>query len=298
MKTIEAAALFNSYIQKDITDISVLIGGMVGDVFKIDTIDQSYVLKLDVKSSEVETLDDRVYGSNRDNLLPTYELLQERGIATFELYAEGETANNTFSIFSLLEGVETTAEITNDPIYAKTLAQIHSVQRPYQGWVMNQEPYKMSWKSAFTKSIISRLEDVEEILSEALYIETKKFIEINIINLDDPDQFVLSHLDGLQALFKRNSTGWALSGVIDVEDYQFTDQRFVLSGITLMEKFGAYSLSGQFWSTYENLVKIDESFKQFENLFQVYYLLVWIKVHTGNDDSQEECISVLKTTIK
>jgi fructosamine-3-kinase len=78
-----------------------------------------------------------------------------------------------------------------------------------------------------------------------------------------------------------------LSGVIDIKDYQFTDQRFVLAGITLLQKFGKYTLSDLFWNTYQQYVEVDNTCYQFEPLFQIYYLLVWIKVHPHGSVEQK-----------
>ncbi len=297
ISTENALEIFQSAIKKKPTSITSLTGGMVGYVFRIETEQVSYVLKLYEKTDEIETIDDRVYGSNYKNLLPAHRLLTENEVPTPRIHASGETREYVYAVFDFLEGDEASDEIINSPAYAITLAKVHSIHRAYQGWVMKTEPYTTAWREAFVESIQSRLRDLQDIIDMNLYTRVQGYIASNISNLKDPEHFVLSHTDGLQALFSDTGGDWSLSGVIDIEDYQFTDQRFVLAGVTLMQKFHKYTLTDTFWSTYKEHTQFDPTFQQFESLFQVYYLLVWTKVHPKGSPAQQECTSVLENII-
>lgn len=297
----EAKGMFETETQTEVSDISVLEGGMAGMVFRVIDINQiEVVFKLyEKKDMTEEKVDDRVYGSNHQNLQSTYTLLQEKGVPTFKLIQTGESNNYTYAVLSLLEGQETNQEIVKDRIYGETLGELHSITRDFQGWVSKNDPYGIDWKTAFSQSIYSRLSNVNGVLSDELYSKIKEYIDVSVQQLNNPEKYVLSHLDGLQALFQKKEQGWKLSGVIDIEDYQFTDQRFVLAGITLNQLFGKYQLTEDFWSTYGSIVDIDKTFKEFEVFFQVYYLLVWIVVHNNfsNNDEQAECEKVLASIV-
>ncbi len=293
----QALQIFGAVMNQWAEKATVLVGGMVGYVFRIDTQKSSYILKLYNKINKSETVDDRVYGSNYKNLLPTYDLLVKKGILTPKIYAEGEIEGFTYAVFDFLEGRGVDGEIINYPICADTLAKVHSIQRKYQGWVMNDKPYTVAWSDAFKESLQSRLSGIKDLIDQGLYMKVETFIAKYISDLKDPESFVLSHLDGLQAIFNNTAGSWFLGGVIDIEDYQFTDQRFVLAGITLMQRFGKYKLTEMFWSVYQQRVRIDKTFPQFENLFQIYYLLVWIKVHENDSLEQDECVRVMETIV-
>lgn len=297
ISTEHALEIFQSAIKEKPKSITSLTGGMVGYVFRIETEQKSYVLKLYQKTDEVETIDDRVYGSNYKNLFPTHELLVANGVPTPRIYASGEINEYVYAVFDYLQGNEANDEIINHPVYATTLAKVHSIHRAYQGWIINKEPYATTWRDVFVESIQSRLRDVQDIIGTNLYTRVEAYIARNIPNFKDPEYFVLSHTDGLQALFNNNGGDWSLSGVIDIEDYQFTDQRFVLAGVTLMQKFHKYTLTDIFWNTYKEHTQFDQTFIQFESLFHVYYLLVWTKVHPMGSPAQQECMSVLENTV-
>lgn len=293
----EATELFEKTMNKKALHTSLLHGGVVGITVRIDTDDHAYVLKYNAKLQREETVDDRVYGSNPRNFDAAHALLLEHKIPTFTVYARGDTDTHTYAIFDLLDGTEISEEILHHPVYATSLAQIHSIHRSFQGWVAQEKPYDISWSDAFRESIANRLHDVQEILSPALYEKVTAYIATQGAKLRDPAYFVLSHTDGLQALFYKDEEDWYLRGVIDVEDYQFTDQRFVLSGVTLTHKVHGYTLSPTFWNTYRAHTTFDESFSEFETLFHIYYVLVWIKVFEKDSVALEKCIKLLEDVI-
>jgi fructosamine-3-kinase len=92
----------------------------------------------------------------------------------------------------------------------------------------------------------------------------------------DPSRFVLSHGDGLQGMLVQVANGWALSGVIDIEDHRFTDQRFALAVHELEMSLGQALLNDSFWAAYLRHTTLDINYSQFRPLFQLYVLLDWL----------------------
>lgn len=298
----KAEELYKVIAQKELLNIKTLEGWMVGMVFQIQTSNnENVVLKLyEKKDSTEESIDDRVYGSCHKNLESAHRLLCNKGISTFDLLSIGEIEKYTYAILTLLDGTEINQEIINQEVFVKTLANIHSINRKYQWWVSNKKEYELSWRDAFQKSIYSRLSDVKYLLDSDTIKKIWKYIDAYIKKLNNPDVYVLSHLDWLQAIFIKENTSRILSGVIDVEDYQFTDQRFVMAGITLCERLGRYKLPEDFFEIYQSKISLDSSFNKFEDLFQMYYLLVWIRVlnEYGNIEEEQRCREVLNEILE
>ena len=103
---------------------------------------------------------------------------------------------------------------------------------------------------------------------------------------------MFSHTDGFQGVLK-NAGGWTLLGVIDIEDHQFTDQRFVLAGFELSRLFYGLPIDPAFWDAYAGLKPIDPSYAAFKPLFQTYYLLVWTWVFRGRLSLLERAVHLL-----
>jgi hypothetical protein len=81
----------------------------------------------------------------------------------------------------------------------------------------------------------------------------------------------------------KTANGWALSGVIDIEDHRFTDQRFALAVHEVEMSMGQASLHDSFWTAYMQHTTLDTSYSQFRPLFQIYVLLDWL----GNTPSMQ-----------
>jgi hypothetical protein len=112
-------------------------------------------------------------------------------------------------------------------------------------------------------------------------------------------EYVLSHVDGIQALVIRTTgaagaagatgatgaTGtdpcsrWELSGHVDLEDMAFMDARLPLAGCEL-ECGGPERrrrVPPDFWAGYRRHKEVDPSYAATRNLFQLYYLLAWTR---------------------
>ena len=165
------------------------------------------------------------------------------------------------------------------------------------------QPYVKDWKSAFFESVLSHLSRSSK--HNAFIRDNKALMETFISQKKktwvDPKKFVFSHTDGLQAMAKFEGGSWELQAIIDVEDNQFTDQRFVLSGHELSLEFSKRSVLPEFWEKYQLHTHIDSSFPDLKNLFKLYYLMCWVSVANegwrGNPEEKSKAIARLEQLI-
>ncbi len=283
------------------TSISVLTGGQVGHVYRVNTIDKSFVVKFVDAEEEPsfvdEPRDDRVYGARWSNLLPTYNLLKENNISLPVLYASGTLAEKKlhYEIMDYLEGNQEDYSPEWFSVLGESLGKIHKIARSYQGWVGMEEPLSELWSNAFMKSLSSRLEESKPFIEESLYNAVSSLIS-TLGPITEPQQFVLSHTDGFQGIFKKNPE-WSLVGVVDIEDYQFTDQRFALTGLELIHSFEGRALPNEFWESYTSHIAVDDTFEEYKKLFQLYYLLVWVRVLTNQPELLAPCSAMLASLV-
>jgi hypothetical protein len=100
----------------------------------------------------------------------------------------------------------------------------------------------------------------------------------------DPPRFVFSHVDGLQGMVVKTTQGWQFSGVFDIEDYIYTDQRFVLAVFELIVALNRATLQPSFWAAYATEQSIDPTYSRLRPLFQLYVLLDWIKDRSPDEE--------------
>jgi fructosamine-3-kinase len=264
--------------------LAPLAGGQVGRVWRADVAGRPYVVKLVRVGREPsfaeEPRDNRVYGSRWSNLLPAYRALRDAGVATPTLHASGVFDSEGYAILDYLDGVP--GEHSGDwyACLGESLGRVHGVRRGYQGWVGMETPLAEGWAAAFGLSLQSRLADVRPFLAAS-----QAELAVRRIGdwgpLDEPEDFVLSHTDGFQGVFARGADGWTLAGVIDIEDHQFTDRRFVLAGLELGHAIEGRALPEAFWRAYRRVTGVGAEAMAHKRLFQLYYLLVWIRVLQG-----------------
>lgn len=282
--------------------VTILVGGQVGHVYRVDTSNKSYVVKLvdfwDEPSFAEEERDDRVYGSRWSNLLPAYTLLKKSEISVPELYASGslESEKLYYEILDYLSGDPDDYSIEWFAAIGSALGTIHKISRSYQGWIGMETPYVESWSEAFAKSLESQLEQVSPFLPAELYSQVTRHVS-DLESIPEPEAFVLSHTDGFQGILKKENAEWSLVGVIDIEDYQFTDQRFVLAGLELSHILEKRSIPAEFWKSYSEQIAIDPTLDTYKTLFQIYYLLVWVRVLKDQPEGFKKCIEKLSELV-
>jgi fructosamine-3-kinase len=295
--------LFRKHLNLSIAETETLTGGQVGRVFRVRTAAKDYVIKFVETYKELpfneELVDDRVYGSRWSNLVPTYELLMIKNIPTPTLYASGTLTENqlNYAIFDFLSGDTPDYSPAWFSCLGNEMAFLHAVTRPYQGWVSMNEPYRESWEDAFRKSLQSQMIGAKEFIHSDAYTAILNYIDRTLLKFESPDNFVLSHTDGIQAVFEKVE-GWRMKGVIDVEDYQFTDQRFALAGVELINALEGHLLLESFWQSYAKITPVEESYEDVKVLFQIYYLLVWIRVLQGQNQLVAKNTAYLESIVK
>ncbi len=215
--------------------IRPLIGGEVGRVFRVDASGASFVVKFVNASPEppfaAERIDDRVYGSRWSNLVPAYDLLRANGVAVPVLQASGTLADAGlhYAVLDYLDGDPDDGSPAWAACVGAVLGRLHTITRAHHGWVGMDPADAVRWPSAFATSFRGWLARGEGHLAANLRAAVALRCEPLLEALSEPAQFVFSHTDGFQGV-QKNAGGWTLLGVIDIEDHQFTDQRFVLAG--------------------------------------------------------------------
>jgi len=269
-----------------ISDIS--LGWSGAGVYAVKTMENRLIVKLRMKENEPsfedESVENRVYGSRFSNLMPAYKLLIEGGVLVPEILAFGEQGNYIYAVMEELEG---DTKISQDMV-GDELGKIHTITRNYHGWV--DTTFKADWEADFFTAIdiqLKKAADANPTVREKVK-EIESFIAGKKSNWVSPREFVLSHTDGFQAMAKEQNGKYILTGVIDLEDYAFTDQRFVLSGLDLLNDWWKHEkLSDQFWSSYKKHKGVDPSYTTFKNLFQLFYILSWLPGYYTNLRSSE-----------
>jgi fructosamine-3-kinase len=278
--------------------IGGLTGGEVGRVFRAETDGGSYVVKLVAGGREPAFADEspsqRVYSSRWSNLRPAHALLRAEGVATPRLLASGERDGSRYAILDYLDGDPDDRSPEWFACVGASLGQLHRITRSFQGWVDMQQPYAESWSNAFAGSLRSWLVRATPHLPTALHAAVAARAREMAAALDDPPAFVFSHTDGFQGVLKKHGGVWTLLGVVDIEDHQFTDQRFVLAGFELSHAIEDRTVPAAFWSAYAAQAPVSPSYAAFRPLFQIYDLLVWSWVFRDRADLLASCVRQLE----
>jgi fructosamine-3-kinase len=292
-------ALVRDRLGAEARAIAPLTGGEVGNVFRVDTDAGAYVVKfvrlVDEPAFADEPVDDRVYGMRWSNLRPASALLAARGVAAAAIHATGKLPERGVA-YAILDYLAGDADDYSPAWFAgvgAALSRMHTITRAYQGWVDMPAPYPAPWTAAFAQSFRARLAETAPLLSTDLRDAVATRAEGLIADLTEPGEFVFSHTDGFQGVMVRREGAWTLRGVIDIEDHQFTDQRFVLAGFELGHAFNGREVAPDFWRAYTAARPVDPSYAKFRPLFQLYNLLVWAWVLQDRPALKDNCVSRL-----
>jgi fructosamine-3-kinase len=283
--------------------VTPLTGGEVGRVYRVDADGASYAVKFVRAAPEpafsAEPIDDRVYGSRWSNLVPAYELLKANRVAVPTLHASGTLADQRlhYAVFDYLDGDRDDASPAWATCMGGVLGCMHGITRPYQGWVDMDRAHAQRWPGAFATSFRAWLARGQEQLPSPLRHAVARRCEPLLDALSEPAHFVFSHTDGFQGVLKKTAGGWALLGVIDIEDHQFTDQRFVLAGFELSQEFYGQAVDRAFWAAYAALKPVDPTYAACKPLFQAYYLLVWTWVFRARPSLLDPALRKLERVV-
>jgi len=280
--------------------IMPLAGGEVGHVFRVDTDAGAFAVKFvrlaDDPAFADEPIDNRVYGARWGNLAPASALLAANGIAAAAVRATGALPERGLA-YAILDYLAGDADDYSPAWFSGVgvaLGRMHRVTRAYQGWVDMPAPYPEGWATAFVQSFRGRLAETAPLLTSGLHDAIAARAGDLLADLTEPSEFVFSHTDGFQGVMARHDDAWSLRGVIDIEDHQFTDQRFVLAGFELGHAVGGRKVPADFWRAYEAARPIDPSYATFKPLFQLYDLLVWTRVLSDRPALRDNCIGHLE----
>jgi hypothetical protein len=161
-----------------------------------------------------------------------------------------------------------------------TLGRLHLIVRGYDGWVDQAAPYPIDWKAAFFQSLDHKLRAAQQ-LNSYLTQHTapiERFIARHERIWSTPTEFVFSEFTGFQGMATCLDDRWRLTGIIDIEDHRFVDQRYVLAGHELFMTFGGGVLPPAFWDGYTEHKSVDPSYEATKAIFKLYYVLAWLPV--------------------
>ncbi|HLK23293.1 MAG TPA: hypothetical protein VKT30_01400 [Caulobacteraceae bacterium] len=275
-----------------------LAGGEVGRVFRADAGGASYAVKFVNAQTEPafadESVGDRVYGSRWSNLRPAHALIEASGLPLPALHAAGTLPDQGvhYAILDFLDGDADDGSPAWSACVGEALGRLHAITRAYQGWVAMNRPYPEPWSSAFGSSFRQWSERSAPYLPPSVREDLRRCCERRLAALAEPDAFVLSHTDGFQGVL-RHDGAWSLLGVIDIEDHQFTDQRFVLAGFELAQAFWGRGLDPAFWDAYAAHQPVDPEYRELRPLFWAHYLLVWTWVFRDRPDLRDPTVERL-----
>jgi len=295
----QVAALVRDRLGVEPRAVLPLAGGEVGHVFRVDTDGGAYAVKFVRARPEPafadEPVDDRVYGSRWSNLEPAYDLLKANGIAVPTLRATGAVADRglSYAILDYLDGDPDDGSSPWAACVGRVLGRMHGVTRPYWGWVGMSPSDAMSWSAGFAASFHGWQARAKDHLPPRLAQAVEQRCRPLLTGLGEPTRFVFSHTDGFQGVLKK-ADGWSLLGVIDIEDHQFTDQRFVLAGFELSRVFYGQPVDPAFWKAYAAVTPVDPSYEDSKPLFQAFYLLVWTWVFRDRPGLRDPAIAQLE----
>lgn len=158
------------------------------------------------------------------------------------------------------------------------LGTIHCITRNYDGWVDLAVPPLLSWRDAFFDDLHRKLDYACRHQAIAIHKTTiLKTIAYYSSLWSDPPEFVLSHLDGMRGMIVTTPKNWwQLTGVVDIEEHIFTDQRLVLAGYELKLDPKNDAVLSNFWTGYQMEKVVDPTYWRLCALFQLFYLLGWV----------------------
>jgi tRNA A-37 threonylcarbamoyl transferase component Bud32 len=301
-----------------INPIGMSIGG---SVLKVETEKGAFVVKLIANETpeavQDEDVSDRVYGGRWTEFEPALTAMKNASLPLPTIHATGYT-NDDSQYFILMDYVagesvrEYMSEVDTDDtlhhVIGETFGKLHGITRDYQGWVSMETSYDTPWGEAYFLAFHNQLDEIERhsYLPTHTVTNLRTFVATQKESWVEPTTFVLSHLDGFQGIASKQDAEWSVGGIIDIEDHQFTDQRFVLCGHELAMETEGKILPDSFWSGYRSTKEIDPTFNQHKSLFKLYYLSVWLCVFRdesiGNipdrDEKAEKTIQMIQDLLE
>jgi hypothetical protein len=287
-----------NWLVDSIEDITTGHSGFVYKVAVNTSSGQRFVaVKLTPPEDEMtigqELIDYRVHATRLTNFLPAYRMFTKQKLATYKLLGHGAPERDApyfYLIMSFLygESIKDTLAHGNPSdseklqyLSGEALAKLHLITSSYDGWVAQEKPYSTPWMKAFFMSLESRLAKLVLINNDFIYScipQIYQFVEKQRNEWEEPQEFVFSQLDGLQAMAQYINGSWEFTGYIDIEDHKFADPRFVLAGFEYALNFEDREISESFWQGYQKIKKLDPTYVKTRTLFQLYYALAYFPV--------------------
>ena len=301
MESFKAQQIVERLSLGTIEEVLRVSGGYSGsDVFRVITDTHDLVVKFPSGSEPATSPDDRVYGADAHNFLPAYNLLKEQGLPVPRLYGHGVLDGEEYVVMDFIDGVSVREHLAQGDVASQEMlhaqvgtlfGKMHTITRSYFGSI--DATANDRFVDVFGQAFDVVLEKLKDFVDEELHTRITTYVKAHLPRLNEPKQFVLSHLDGFQGMAKGGDIV-----VIDIEDHQFTDQRFVLAGQELSFEIEGKQTPELFWSAYKAETSIPENYFETKDLFQLYYLVVWMHVPGIPDEGKKKVLNRIHSMLE
>lgn len=282
-----AKQVVNELSLGDIQDISPVNGGYSGSgIFRVKTDTHNLIVKFPSIREEQDSPGERIYGTDAQNFVPAYDLLKTHNLPIPHLYGHGNIDGHDYAVMDFTEGVSVREHLAYNDVeplsvlhgkVGTVFGKLHSITRSHFGNV--EFKHNDSFVDVFAQAFEAKLKESEKLLDKDIRRSIWKCVENKLKDLDEPETFVFSHLDGFQGIAAEKDGEWGDVIIIDIEDHQFTDQRFVLTGHELALEIANKQTSEAFWDAYKQEVAVPENYFETKTVFQLFYLTAWM--HLG-----------------
>lgn len=285
--------IITQHIGGEVVDVESMKGGYVGSVYKVRITHMPHVVVVKIveqrHNEDVINIDDQVFGSRFSNFQGAYALLvgAQFPLPTIYGYGRVDEEDIEYVVMDYLDGDDIRAVLAHGLGELTSLHQqvgalmgrMHCITSPIQGFIGKEVSTTDTWNKTFFTSLNNRLQMVCSNAMIQPHLESiTRFIDAKKEEWVAPHAFVLTHGDGLQVIAKLEGDTWRIVGIVDIEDYFYTDQRFAIAGHSLALEYELRTLPDAFWQEYEKHCRVDPSYATLAPVFKLYHLLSWLPV--------------------
>ncbi|MEO0600025.1 MAG: hypothetical protein AAF211_01235 [Myxococcota bacterium] len=230
-----------------------------------------------------EKVTERIYGERFSACPATFALLRAHDLPAPRLYHHGRSPDGRHNVL-VIEWLEGSPVDLRDASQARAagelLGRMHTITRAFPGWVEQPAPDATTWRDTVAASLDEQLAHFEEqgFMPDALGPLRYQFDHL-LAAWTEPHAFVLTNFEGIQAMVRHRPDGRVeVTGLVDIDDVQFTDPRFGLAGIIAGAAVGGGTIEQAFWDAYRARGNPGWHDDPVLKLFVLHRLSVWLAV--------------------
>lgn len=259
----------SEYLDSPVTQTSVLTGGDINDVYKLDTASKSYVVKINDAEAYPNMFELEKLGLNELAKTKTFRIPQPLHTGNFE--------NKSFLILEHIESASKTNDF--DRVFGEKLAQLHKTSAAFgfteDNYIGSLPQYNTEEPHAVSFYINQRLEPQFKLARERGYtFENLNDFYKSIEKLIPDEPAALIHGDLWSGNFMVSEAGKPV--LIDPATCYAPREM----DLALMRLFGGFS--DTVFDRYEQVFPLAEDWKERVKLWQLYYILVHVNLFGGH----------------